>query len=287
MISNEAQSQIYKLTQSVADFNEKINSYQIRESELVNENSMYESQIKMLQDKVSNYEKIINKLEKTNDNASVSSNLINKSTFSLQEKDGFNEKLKLKLKEKDSYISNLENEINMLKKELYNKDEDFDKIYSDLQKSSFRNENNVQQLEYKISKKEEEINSVSKKNADLCHVNNRLQETLADFKSKLVATEKENYSKSGEGLKLKRHYEKIINDLQSKLEDVILKEDRYNSKQNMSVQFENKPKTNREYPTKNQFDYSYHPKELPDDEKIRKAINDQINYIKNKLETKK
>ena len=28
------------------------------------------------------------------------------------------------------------------------------------------------------------------------------------------------------------------------------------------------------------YDYSYYPKELPDDEQIRKNINDQINYVR-------
>jgi uncharacterized phage infection (PIP) family protein YhgE len=110
IISEEAQSQIYKLTQSVSDFNEKINSYHMRENQLVNENSYCESQIKTLNDKIANYEKIINKLEKQNDTFSVHSNPINKSYCSIDNTPSL-EKYKIKLKEKDNYSANLEKEI--------------------------------------------------------------------------------------------------------------------------------------------------------------------------------
>lgn len=111
IISDEAQSQIYKLTQNVTDFNEKINSYNVRESQQSNENSYLESQLKGLNEKIANYEKIINKLEKQNDTFSSNSNAINRSTFSLQESNPAIEKYKIKIREKDNYAANLEREM--------------------------------------------------------------------------------------------------------------------------------------------------------------------------------
>jgi chromosome segregation ATPase len=111
MISEEAQTQIYKLTQSASDFNEKINSYQIRENQLSNDNAFLENQVKTLSDKITNYEKIINKLERQNETFSTQS--INKSTLSIPDYNP-SEKLKSKLKEKDVYISNLERDIDVL-----------------------------------------------------------------------------------------------------------------------------------------------------------------------------
>lgn len=100
-----------------------------------------------------------------------------------------------------------------MKNELANKDEDYEKVCSDLKRSLYRSENNVQQLQYKLSKKDEDISTISRKNTEMCQVNGKLQDQLVSLKKRLDGLEKEGKSMTEENFKMKKNYEKIINDV--------------------------------------------------------------------------
>lgn len=94
-----------------------------------------------------------------------------------------------------------------------NKDEDYEKVCSELKRNLYKNENGLQQLEYKLAKKEEDLNIISKKNTELCQLNSKLQDNLNNFKRKIDICEKENKAKGEEQIKMKKNYEKIITDV--------------------------------------------------------------------------
>jgi chromosome segregation ATPase len=100
-----------------------------------------------------------------------------------------------------------------LKNEIANKDEDYEKVCSDMKRSLYRSENNVQQLQYKLSKKDEDVSNLSKKNTEMCQLNGKLQDQLVSFKKRLDGLEKESKTITDENTKMKRNYERIINDV--------------------------------------------------------------------------
>jgi len=100
-----------------------------------------------------------------------------------------------------------------LKNEIANKDEDYEKVCSDLKRSLYRSENNVQQFQYKLSKKDEDITALSKKNTEMCQLNGKLQDQLVNLKKRLDGLEKESKTMTEENMKMKRNYERIINDV--------------------------------------------------------------------------
>ena len=104
IISAEAQSQIYKLTQNVSDLNEKINNFKLRENQLVTENTLFESQILSLDEKIIDQQKKISKLELQNDYSLLGNDVNNHSI----------EKLKINLREKENYCLKLEKEIEVI-----------------------------------------------------------------------------------------------------------------------------------------------------------------------------
>ena len=71
-----------------------------------------------------------------------------------------------------------------MRNEIRGKEEDYEKAFSELKRNSHKNENNSQQMEYKLSKKDEDLNLISKKNTELCQINSKLQENIAYLKKK-------------------------------------------------------------------------------------------------------
>lgn len=99
--------------------------------------------------------------------------------------------------------------------------------------------------------------------------------------------------KNNEIKQIKENYEKRIKDLQNKIEEVLLKENVFTNKINYKLENSNNifqalnsvstnNILNRVQTTSNP--YVYVPKQIPDDEDVRRNINEQINFIKDKLD---
>jgi len=99
--------------------------------------------------------------------------------------------------------------------------------------------------------------------------------------------------KNNEIKQIKENYEKRIKDLQNKIEEVLLKEDVFTNKINYKLEnsnnifqalnsVSNNNVLNRVQTSSNP--YVYVPKQIPDDEDVRRNINEQINFIKDKLD---
>lgn len=100
-----------------------------------------------------------------------------------------------------------------MKNEIVNKDEDYDNVCSELKRNLYKCENGIQQLEFKLVKREEDLSLLSKKNTELCQLNSKLQDTVSNLKRKIDFTDKESKVKIEEQFKMKRSYEKNINDV--------------------------------------------------------------------------
>ena len=100
-----------------------------------------------------------------------------------------------------------------MQNEILNKDKHYEKAFSELKRNLYKSENNFQKLEYKLSKKEDDLNTISKKNTELCLINSKLQDNFTDIKRKLDVHEKEYKLKVEDSIKLKKNYERLINNV--------------------------------------------------------------------------
>ena len=107
----------------------------------------------------------------------------------------------------------MEIKIKQLRNEVANKDEDFEKVCSEMKRNLYKSENGLQQYEYKLSKKEEDLNMFSRKNTELCQLNSKLQDQVNNLKRKLDFVEKDAGKRAEENNKMKRTYERIITDV--------------------------------------------------------------------------
>jgi hypothetical protein len=116
--------------------------------------------------------------------------------------------------------------------------------------------------------------------------------------------------KSTELKQVRDTYESRIRELQSKIEEILLKENAFSQKINIrsdntlnsvnsvnpvnnfhnvnnvnsALSSMNLYNLNRKVEVKTHNPYTYVPREIPDDEEVRRKINEQINYIKEKLD---
>ena len=100
-----------------------------------------------------------------------------------------------------------------MKNEFHYKDEDYEKAFTEMKRNLYKNENNSQQLENKLFKKDDDINIISKKNTELCQLNSKLQDKIANLTKKLGICEKENKIKFEDNLKLKKNYERLMSEV--------------------------------------------------------------------------
>ena len=93
------------------------------------------------------------------------------------------------------------------------KEENFEKYCSELKMNLYKAENNIQQFEFSISKKDQEIEKISKELHEQVNMNNRLRETIENLKRKLEVMEKENKSLFERFNSSKIKYERNISDV--------------------------------------------------------------------------
>ena len=145
-------------------------------------------------------------------------------------------------------------------------------------------ENNAQFL---IQSKEDEVVNLTNKINELDVVLGKYGQNLSNLKKAFDKTVYDNQvdlmNKNKEMKTQKDAYERKIKELQIKIEEILLKENDFFQKMN---EREETWKCNISSSNKNVYrrdlinpQYIYVPKEIPDDEEVRRNINEQINYV--------
>jgi hypothetical protein len=145
-------------------------------------------------------------------------------------------------------------------------------------------ENNAQIV---IRSKDDEVLDLTNKLNELEIVISKYGQNLTNIKhvfDKTVEKHQIDLQSKNNDMKLMREkYERKIRDLQNKIEEILLKENIFiqslnsnnlnNNNNNSSYSSNNRVTTGGSDP------YVYIPKEIPDDEEVRRNINEQINYV--------
>lgn len=145
--------------------------------------------------------------------------------------------------------------------------------------------------------KEDEVFSLTNKINEMDIILSKYGQNLLNIKKSYEKINNDHQleimKKNNEIKQIKENYEKRIKDLQNKIEEVLLKENVFTNKINYKLensnnifQALNSVSTNNilnRVQTKSN-PYVYVPKQIPDDEDVRRNINEQINFIKDKLD---
>jgi Cu/Ag efflux pump CusA len=184
-----------------------------------------------------------------------------------------------------------------LSRELNLKYEECDTINEELRLAYDAIRNSEMEAQNMLRGKEDEVFSLTNKINEMEIILSKYGQNLINIKK---AYEKINndhqieiMKKNNEIKQIRESYEKRIKELQNKIEDVLLKENVFTHKLNNRVDnshnnfnalnsLSNNNVVNRVPKTSNP--YVYVPKEIPDDEDVRRNINEQINFIKEKLD---
>jgi hypothetical protein len=317
-ISEEANHQINKLSESVSEFNDKINYYKNREMQITQDFINFKNQVKnkeqshlveMSQNQINTpnrlYSNSNNNFNSNNNNINNNTNTsnynektVNKSTTNLDinpesSKSKTIEKLRARIKE-------LEQENISISRDLSLKYEEYETLNEELRRAYEALGQNEQNTQLLVEEKENEILNLTNKINELDMVIQKYGQNLQFLKlayDKSVAEHKNEITKKqNEFIGSKNEYEKQIQELKRKIEDILLKENHFiqtlNSN-NIGTGYQNAYNGDMSYKLldninnysnlsnmKNPYSSSYIPREIPDDEDVRRNINEQINYVR-------